>query len=442
MRTIYIGLLGFGTVGAGVFEIIQRRRTDWIERYGLQPVVKTILVKNPDKPRSIDFAPTQLTTDPDAILSDPEIEIVIEVVGGERPALHYARTALTRGKHLVTANKLMLALHGPELFRLACEHRVELGFEGSVGGGIPIIQPIRESLNANEIQSLFGVINGTTNYILTAMSQDNEGYFDVLARAQALGYAEADPSSDVDGWDTCYKLSVLTGISFGQQLPVDRIHTEGIADISLADIAMAKALGYQVKLTAKAERTADGIVGRVHPTLLPADHPLAGVRGVNNALLVNGDAVGEVVFYGSGAGMMATGSAVASDLIRISRQIADQSASAAEGSPFRHRDRLPVFASPGSRPHNKGYFFITLQSVTPPDLDSVRSILTQNRIALESVLTKDDANLYYLGIITGLSAEEDLQAARKKLSADPKYRKIFYYYLERSADGSKNNKYR
>lgn len=426
MRTIQIGLLGLGTVGSGVYEIIQRRQGEWKERYGFELILKKIHVKNPDKPRTVTIDQRILTTNPHEILHDPEIEVIIEVMGGEEPALQYAQTALAHGKYLITANKLMLALHGPELFQLAKEHHVEIGFEGSVGGGIPIIQPLRESLNTNVIHSVLGIINGTTNYILTAMSEREEGYFDVLAEAQGKGYAEADPSSDVDGWDAAYKLAVLTGVAFGLQLPTHLIPTEGISKITLMDFKMAKELGYAIKLVAKAERTEKGLRGRVHPTLLPKGHPLASVRGVNNALLVTGDAVGEVLFYGPGAGKMATGSAVTADLVRICRTIT-QTSSSIMSAP---QERLPEFATSEIVSSNSSHFFVTIKSTTKPDATSITSILHQRNVSVETVIMKDDSNLYYLGIITDYTSENAIQQAITDLSNNPQYRQILYYYVE------------
>lgn len=333
VQEIQIGLLGLGTVSSGVIEIIRRHEVEWQKRYNLRPIIKKIVVQNPAKPRLVEIAPELITTDYREILADPEIDVVVEVMGGEEPALSVAKAALNSKKHLVTANKKMLALHGPTLYKLALRAGVELAFEGSVGGGIPIIQPLRESLNSNEILELMGIINGTTNYILTSMEEKGEDYRSVLRKAMELGYAEADPTSDVEGFDACYKLSVLTAVAFGQQVPVEAIPTCGISTVNLVDLRLAAEMGYRIKLVAKAVKTQQGVSARVHPTLIPFAHPLAGIHGVNNALWVKGDAVGEVMFTGPGAGMMATGSAVVSDLLRICRRVAMNKQSLTKGLP-------------------------------------------------------------------------------------------------------------
>lgn len=437
MQKVKIGLLGLGTVGSGVIEIIQRRKKEWIERYGILPVVKKILVRSIDKHRNVKIEPELLTTDAQEIIHDPEIEVIVEVMGGEEPALSLVKEALKAGKHLVTANKLMLALHGPSIFELAREQSLWVAYEAAVGGGIPIIQPLQDSLTANTIESIMGIINGTTNYILTAMIQNGEGYYDVLERAQAFGYAEVDPSTDVGGWDACYKLSVLTGVVFGEQVPVKEIPTTGITKINLTEMNLAQELGYTIKLVATAKRKGDEIFSHVHPTLLPLDHPLANVQGVNNALFVKGDAVGEVMFYGPGAGMMPTGSAVASDLIRVCRWIGLQDELFRNGEVGNAtptlpllKDRFPSFDQKQLQGGDTNRYFLTVQTVEKPNVSKLDAKLDQTGLPIENIIIKDADNLHVIGIMCDQCSQVKLKKLIQLFESDPRYRQINYYYVE------------
>jgi homoserine dehydrogenase len=324
--TVQIGILGLGTVGSGVVRILQQNAEDIQTRTHCEIHIKGILDRNLHKREEFkgDFL---LTDQPSEILEDPEIDIIVEVIGGIEPARTYILEALRQGKHVVTANKDLIALHGHELLDAANEAGKDLYFEASVGGGIPIIAALKESLAANRITGVLGIINGTTNYILTAMAEQGREYSEVLAEAQQLGYAESDPSADVDGLDAARKLAILSSIAFNSRVALKDVFVEGISKVTREDLAYAAELGCTIKLLAIAKHQGDAIEVRVHPAILPLTHPLASVSGVFNAIYVVGDAVGETMFYGRGAGSLPTGSAIISDIMRIARNIQSNSAS-------------------------------------------------------------------------------------------------------------------
>ena len=324
--TIGIGLLGLGTVGAGVAGILATPS-------GRHPLVgelalRRVAVRDLARPRPVELAPELLTADPVAVVDDPAVDIVVEVMGGLEPARSLILRAIAAGKPVVTANKAVIARYGEEIAAAAAAHGVYVLIEAAVGGGIPIIEPLKQSLGANRIQRVSGIINGTTNYILSRMAAEGAAYADVLADAQRLGYAEADPAADVQGGDAADKIAILAGLAYGGGVPRAAIPTEGIDRLDARDVAYAAQLGYVVKLLAVAQAMPNGeampssqteqlLDVRVHPTLLPKAHPLAGVNGVNNAILVEGDPVGQVMFYGPGAGAGPTASAVVADILNI-----------------------------------------------------------------------------------------------------------------------------
>ncbi|TGE32139.1 homoserine dehydrogenase [Desulfosporosinus sp. Sb-LF] len=323
---IQIGILGLGTVGTGVVKILQQNAGAIQTRTHCEINIKGILDRDLHKEREVsgDFF---LTDQPERILQDPDIDIIVEVMGGIEPARTFILEALAHGKHVVTANKDLLALHGHELLDAADKASKELHFEASVGGGIPIIATLKESLVANKITAILGIINGTTNYILTAMAEQGRDYAEVLAEAQQLGYAESDPSSDVDGLDAARKLAILSSIAFNSRVALNDVFVEGISRITREDLAYAAELGCTIKLLAIAKQQEEGIEVRVHPAILPLTHPLASVNGVFNAIFVIGDAVGETMYYGRGAGSLPTGSAIVSDVMRIVNSIQAKSTS-------------------------------------------------------------------------------------------------------------------
>jgi homoserine dehydrogenase len=321
MKTISLGLIGFGTVGTGVVRILQESTEMLSRRLGAKIVLKRIADLDIESPRSVSVKRDLLTTDAEAILSDPDIDIVIELMGGYEPARTFILKAIKNGKHVVTANKALLATHGNEIFRAAETAKVDIGFEASVGGTIPIIKTLKESLVANRIQSILGIMNGTSNYILTKMTDEGKAFDVVLKEAQARGFAEADPTFDIEGIDTAHKLAITLSLAYGKRVNLDDIYREGITGISEQDIEFARELGYRIKLLAIAIQRGQAVEARIHPTMIPSNHLLANVNGNFNAFHLVGDAADSVFLYGQGAGMMPTASAVIGDVVDISREI-------------------------------------------------------------------------------------------------------------------------
>ena len=316
--SINVGLIGLGTVGGGVAKILIENEKTISKRAGI-PVklakINSLVLKNP---LPYPLADGVITTNVSELLDNPDIDVIVECIGGVGPALDFARRALKGGKHFVTSNKELIAKFGPELTGIAKEHNVNLYFEASVCGGIPIIHGIKNNLAADNIRKLFGILNGTTNYILDKMTREGAEFAETLAEAQKLGYAEQNPTNDVDAFDAAYKLTILAGLAFNSSFTFDQIHFEGIRNVSSTDIAYAKSLGYVIKLIATGVDCGErGVQLRVHPTMFPADHPLASVSGAFNAVFVEGDYIGQAMFYGPGAGMLPTASAVVGDVIDI-----------------------------------------------------------------------------------------------------------------------------
>lgn len=321
--TVRIGLLGFGTVGSGVMKILQMNEKQVSGRAGINVEVKKILVRDLKKQRAVDVDPSLLTTDAAKILQDPEIDVVIELIGG-LAVQEYVEEALRRKKYVITANKDLMATAGASLLRLARDNNRNIYYEASVGGGIPLIRPLKHSLGANKILRVVGIINGTTNYILTRMDMENMEFYDALTEAQARGFAEQNPENDLEGKDAAYKLCILAGLAFNSNIHFDSVNVEGISNIKGRDILYARELGFTIKLLAIGEEREEGLALRVHPALVPLTHPLTGVLHENNALYVEGNAVGEVMFYGPGAGSLPTASSVVADLIDVARTINHQ----------------------------------------------------------------------------------------------------------------------
>ncbi|MBE3576638.1 MAG: homoserine dehydrogenase [Limnochordales bacterium] len=382
---LQVGLLGLGVVGSGLVRVLQENGEIIGNRLGVGLEIRRALVRSLDKPRMVSLPEERLTTNPRDILEDPDIDIIVEVMGGVEPAREYILAALGRGRPVVTANKAVLAQHGPELFRAACEHRAGLYFEASVAAGIPVIRSIVDGLAANQVQTLMGIINGTTNYILTRMVEDGTDFSVALEQAQAAGYAEADPSSDVDGWDAAYKLAILASLAFETYIPVESIHVEGIRRVTPVDIAYSRDLGFTIKLLAVAKNVNGSIEARVHPTLVPQHHPLAAVRDVFNAIFISADAVGELMFYGRGAGSLPTASAVAADLIEAADDLL--------------RGQLPLLVrrNPGEWPvkpvqpitETRTRFYIRLSVCDEPGvLAAMAASFGRNGVSIESVIQK------------------------------------------------------
>ncbi|MEI6513010.1 MAG: homoserine dehydrogenase [bacterium] len=322
MKKIKIGLIGFGTVGAGVVKVLNEKRASLKASTGLDLEIVRICVKHISSKRPVEVAKDVLTSSIDEVLYDKQIDIVVELIGGIQPAKEIIMEALRQGKHVVTANKALLAECGAEIFGLSQKLRLAVGFEASVGGGIPIIRSLREGFIANKIDLIYGILNGTSNFILSEMSEHGTQFKDALLYAQKLGYAEKDPSFDVGGIDSAHKLSILALLGFGVFAAQDSIYTEGITDIEQSDIDYASENGYAIKLLAIAKRRKEGVELRVHPTLIPKTHLLANVGDVYNAIFVRGDLVGDNLFYGKGAGSLPTASSVVSDLVSVAAGIA------------------------------------------------------------------------------------------------------------------------
>jgi homoserine dehydrogenase len=321
MKDINIGLLGFGTIGTGVVKLLAGNGLLIEEKLGARLCLKRIADLDITTDRGVPVAAGVLSNSADAVLTDPDISVVVELIGGYEPARTFVLRAIENGKHVVTANKALLALHGREIYAAAARKGVEVLYEAAVGGGIPVLSAIRGNLAANNFFTVLGILNGTCNYILTRMTQDGADFAEVLKKAQELGYAEADPTFDIEGIDTAHKLSLLLSLCFGTRVEFKDIHTEGISSISSLDINFARDFGYKIKLLAIGKRDGERIEARVHPTMIPVNYPLADVDGPFNAIRLTGDFVGPVMLYGRGAGMEPTASAVVGDVMEISRNI-------------------------------------------------------------------------------------------------------------------------
>ncbi len=321
MKPVKVGLLGLGTVGGGTATVLKRNAEEIARRAGRGIEIDFIATLEPERAVELGVKDIRLTQDANEVVNDPNIDIIVELIGGYSPAKELVLQAIENGKHVVTANKALIAIHGDEIFAKAQEKGVVVAFEAAVAGGIPIIKALREGLAANSVEWLAGIINGTGNFILSEMREKGRDFDDVLAEAQALGYAEADPTFDVEGIDAAHKLSILSSIAFGVPLQFDKTYTEGISKITQEDVAYAEELGYRIKHLGVARRTATGIEQRVHPTLIPKGRLIANVNGVMNAVLVKGDAVGATLYYGAGAGDEATASAVIADIIDVTRTL-------------------------------------------------------------------------------------------------------------------------
>ena len=387
MKKINVGIVGFGTVGTGTAKILIENSLLIEERVGIPIVVKTIADHDIEKEREINVDPAILTKDANEILNDPEIDIVVELIGGYGYAKEFILKAIDKGKHVVTANKALLAVHGDEIFRAAYRKGVDIGFEASVGGGIPIIRALKEGLVANRIESIYGIVNGTTNYILTKMTAEGKKFGDVLKKAQEKGYAEADPTFDVEGVDAAHKLAVLISLAYGVRIRFEDIYTEGISKITPLDIEFAREFGYRIKLLAITKDDRGKIEARVHPTMLKESAMLANVDGVFNAIYVTGDAVGSTMFYGRGAGMMPTGSAVVSDIADIARNIIKKS----------HQRVPPLGCSEGCIKDAKvkdisetvNHYYIRFSAMDKPGvLSKISGILGENNISISSMIQK------------------------------------------------------
>jgi homoserine dehydrogenase len=386
VKPVKVGICGLGTVGGGTFNVLKRNAEEIARRAGRGIEVAQIASRRPNP--KCDTGDTSITADIFEVADNPEIDIVIELIGGYTLAYDLVIKAIENGKHVVTANKALIAVHGNEIFAKAREKGVIVAFEAAVAGGIPIIKAIREGLAGNQINWLAGIINGTGNFILSEMREKGRAFDDVLKEAQALGYAEADPTFDVEGIDAAHKLTILASIAFGIPLQFDKAYTEGIARLTTADVGYAEALGYRIKHLGIARRTAEGIELRVHPTLIPADRLIANVNGVMNAVMVNGDAVGSTLYYGAGAGMEPTASAVVADVVDVVRALTTDPENrvphlAFQADSLSDHPILPIA-------NCESAYYLRIQAKDHPGvLAQVASILSDRGINIESIMQKE-----------------------------------------------------
>ena len=417
VNDVRIGVLGLGTVGAGVVKLLQTRAAMLQERTGARLSVAAVADTDLIRPREgLDLSALPMTNDAARVLADPSIHVVVELVGGLEPARTFILRALTAGKHVVTANKALLAHHGGEIHEAARRHGVALGFEAAVAGGIPLIRAVKEGLVANRVLSLAGIVNGTCNYILSKMTDEGLDFSLVLKEAQAHGYAEADPTLDIEGMDSAHKLQILASLAFRTFIDLKDIHTEGITRVTAQDIDYARELGFRIKLLAiaKVSREGGGVEVRVHPTMIPAASPLAAVSGVFNGIFLTGDAVGDLMFYGRGAGQMPTASAVVSDVVEIARRIAHGLPSLALELPSVGPSPLPL--TPMEAIRCCYYLRVTAQD-RPGVLSRVAGILGENDISISNVIQKGRGTREAVPVVmlTHEARERDMRAALAKI---------------------------
>ena len=421
MKTINIALLGFGTVGSGVAETIKRNSQMMAEQLGCQLKITYVLVRHPDKYKNVPLLEgVHLTSSFEEIMADPDIGIVVEVMGGIHPAKEYIFEALNHKVSVVSANKDVVALFGPEIMHTAMENHVNFSCEASVGGGIPILRPLHDSLAANEIESIVGIVNGTTNFILSSMDEEGVSYSDALRVAQKKGFAEADPTNDVCGYDAARKLAILASIGFRANVTFDDVLVEGIEKISQKDVQYASEMGYAIKLLAVGTRQDNGIALNVYPAFVPRTHPLASVKGSYNAIYVTGNIVDDVMFYGRGAGSLPTASAVMADVISTAKHIMNDSTGT--GMMLTETKRIPFYSS--LKLKNSYYFRLIVDDVTGV-LSQIASAYADHDISIKEVVQKsrfeDAAELM---IITQDTPRENIIQVEKALQVLPCMRQV------------------
>jgi len=415
-KNIGIGLLGLGTVGGGVAEVLVTRADSLAEHAGLPLILKKVLERDDNKRRSAKLGPNVLTSNPEEVLSHPEVDIVIELIGGEHPAKEFIERAITNGKHAVTANKEVIAKYGYELFSLARKHNTDLRYEASVGSGIPLISSFQQELAANRILAIHAILNGTTNYILTRMAQEGLDFATTLKQAQELGYAEANPANDIEGKDTAYKLVILSNMAFRTKFVPQDVYCEGISNITARDFLYAREFGYAIKLLAIAKRDDDKVEMRVHPVFIPQYSQLAKVDGVYNAIEVETDLAGKLIFYGEGAGSLRASSAVVADVLTIARNI------------YRRVNNVPelrlnqrVILKP--MPEVTTRYYLRLNAPDRPGvLAQISKVLGDNSISISSVIQKESdltAQTAIIVIMTYPAEEKGMQKALKQLRQLP-----------------------
>ena len=418
---IGIGFLGMGNVGETVVATLLERAATFRERTGASLSLRRVAVKDPSRARGIDLPGGVLTGDGAEVIGDPSVDIVVEVIGGDGAAGDYVRGALAAGKHVVTANKELIAKAGPELFDLARANGAALRFEASVGGGIPVITPLLRDLPANRVLAIRAIINGTTNFILTNMAQRGESFEDALAQAQELGYAEPDPTNDVDGHDAAFKIAIMAGLGFGTHVPPEAVATEGIRSLAPQDFQYARELGYVIKLLAIAERHEEGVLARVHPALLPESEPLARVDGVLNAAQVRGDLAGTLTFQGAGAGAAPTTSAVLADVLDVARALAEGSQPRWDPGAWRYGEALGL-----GMLETRYYLRMTVRD-QPGVLAQIARVLGEAQVSIAAVEqreTDEERGTAELALMTHRARELAVTGAIETLRDLPEVRAV------------------
>jgi homoserine dehydrogenase len=417
---IGVGIIGFGTVGAGTAKVLLDNAALIRRRVGVPVELVRIADLDITRDRGLSLSPGVLTTDAKQVLNDPAVDIVIELIGGYDTAKRVILEAIAAGKQVVTANKALLALHGEEIFEAASRKGVDVGFEASVGGGIPVIRALTEGLAGNTLQSIYGIINGTSNYILSRMTHDGHSFEAVLKDAQQAGYAEADPTFDVGGIDSAHKLAILVSLAYGTPVNFKEIYTEGITHITTTDIAYAKEFGFTIKLLGIAKFVDGEVEARVHPTMLPSASPIAQVEGVYNAIQLVGDAVGDVVLYGRGAGSMPTGSAVVSDVIAIGRNLLKGAIGRVPPASFQQDQRRPLRMKPMEE--ISSLYYLRFMVVDRPGvLAQIAGELGRCGISISSMLQQGrrEGQTVPVVIKTHMARERDVQTALREINRKP-----------------------
>ena len=417
---VKVGLIGLGTVGSGTFNVLRRNKAEIERRAGF--AIEVIHVGARRNIAGCDLTDVKLSSDIFAVVEDPDIQIIVELIGGTTIAKELVLKAIENGKHVVTANKALIAEFGNVIFQKAKERGVHVAFEASVAGGIPILKTIREGLVANHITSLAGIINGTTNYILTQMQNHQKDFQAVLCEAQKLGYAEADPTFDIEGIDAAHKLTILASLAFGVPLQFSKVYTEGLASVTLDDISYAKALGYTIKFLGIAKKTPEGLQLRVHPTLVPSEHLIAKVDGVLNALLIEGDAVGSTLYSGRGAGAEPTASAVVADIVEVARLVFSQSKSCVPPLGFIGQVDEPILSI--DLINTAFYLRIEVEEKTGV-LANISRILSEHSISIKAILQKpihQQTGSVAIIIVTQSVLEKTLNEALGKIRKLPEVR--------------------
>jgi homoserine dehydrogenase len=417
MKPINVGLLGIGTVGGGTFTVLQRNADEIARRAGRPIRITVVADKNLELAKKVTGGKCRLTDDAFSVVSDPEVDIIIELIGGTGVAKELVMKAIANGKHVVTANKALLATHGNEIFKAAQDKGVMVAFEAAVAGGIPIIKAVREGLTANRIEWIAGIINGTTNFILSEMRDKGLGFDVVLKEAQRLGYAEADPTFDIEGVDAAHKITILASLAFGIPMQFDKAYIEGISKLDAIDIKYAEQLGYRIKLLGITRRTPEGVELRVHPTLIPARRLIANVEGAMNAVLVQADAVGATMYYGKGAGAEPTASAVIADLVDVTRMHTADPENRVPHLAFQPNAMADLKILPMDEVQTSYYLRLRVQD-KPGVLADITRILADEHISIEAMIQKEPGegeDQTDLIMLTHLTREKHINAAIEKI---------------------------